>query len=61
LNQRDREILRLVAQGGSNRSIGDAIGLSPGTVKNRLGRIFDKLEVTDRTQAAVRAAALGLT
>jgi PAS domain S-box-containing protein len=61
LSQRDRDILRLVAQGGSNRSIGNAIGLSPGTVKNRLGRIFDKLEVTDRTQAALRAAALGLT
>lgn len=60
LNSRERHILRLLAAGWTNRKIGAEIGLSVGTVKNLVAQILSKLNVTDRTQAAVRAVVLGL-
>jgi DNA-binding NarL/FixJ family response regulator len=53
-------ILRLVAEGLTNGDIGARLHLSPGTVRNSLGRLFPKLDVEDRTRAAVRAVELGL-
>jgi PAS domain S-box-containing protein len=61
ITHRERHILRLLAAGWTNRQIAAELSLSPGTVKNHVARILDKLDVTDRTQAAVRAVELGLT
>jgi PAS domain S-box-containing protein len=60
LSDRERQILRLLAAGLTNREIGVEIGLSTGTIKNHISRIFAKLDVTDRTQAAVLAVELGV-
>ena len=60
LNYRERHMLRLIAAGLTNRQIGAEIGLAIGTVKNHVATILSKLNVTDRTQAAVRAVELGL-
>ena len=46
--------------GFTNRQIAARLHLTPGTVRNHLGRVFPKLDAADRTQAAVRAADLGL-
>ena len=58
LTPRELEILRLVAQGGSNRNIGMSLYISEKTVKNHLSRIFRKMQVDDRTQAALKAVKL---
>jgi PAS domain S-box-containing protein len=60
LTTREKEILRLLAGGLTNRQIAWRLHLSAGTVRNHLGRVFPKLEAVDRTQAAVRAVELGL-
>jgi PAS domain S-box-containing protein len=60
LTLRETDILRLLAGGLTNRQIARHLHLSPGTVRNHLGRVFPKLDAIDRTQAAVRAVELGL-
>jgi DNA-binding NarL/FixJ family response regulator len=60
LTKRELEVLRLLAQGQSNQEIGKNLFLSALTVKTHVQRIISKLGVSDRTQAAVRAAELGL-
>jgi DNA-binding NarL/FixJ family response regulator len=60
LSEREVEVLRLVARGASNKEIGSALNLTEGTVKNHVTRIFAKLDVTDRVQAALRARDLGI-
>ncbi|HET9661625.1 MAG TPA: LuxR C-terminal-related transcriptional regulator [Thermomicrobiales bacterium] len=60
ISARERDVLRLVAEGLSNKGIGDALFVSEETVKTHLRRIFDKLEVSSRTQAIRRAQQLGL-
>lgn len=60
LSPREREILRLLANGLSNADIAAQLFLSEGTVRNYLSGIFNKLGVTDRTQAAVIALRHGL-
>jgi DNA-binding NarL/FixJ family response regulator len=60
LSERETEVLRLVATGATNREIAAALVIAEGTVRNHLTNILDKLEVSDRTQAAVKAKALGL-
>jgi len=60
LTPREREVLRLVAQGRTNQEIGRELTLSVSTVKTHLEHIIAKLGVSDRTHAAVRAAQLGL-
>jgi DNA-binding NarL/FixJ family response regulator len=60
LSEREREILELLALGLSNREIADRLSLAPGTVKNYVTTILQKLGVRDRTQAAIRARELGL-
>jgi len=59
-SEREREIVRLLAAGLSNREIGDRLCLAEGTVKNYISNILDKLGVEDRTQAALRARELGI-
>jgi DNA-binding CsgD family transcriptional regulator len=60
LSLREVEILRWVAQGKSNGVIADILSISPGTVDTYLRRIFEKLDVTDRTSAAVKGVSMGL-
>jgi DNA-binding NarL/FixJ family response regulator len=55
LTAREREVLERIAQGASNAQIARALGLSVKTVQNYVSRILDKLQVADRTQAALRA------
>ncbi len=55
LTDREREVLELLATGSSNAQIARALGLSLKTVQNYVSRILDKLQVSDRTQAALRA------
>ena len=60
LSLREVEILRWVAQGKSNGVIADILSISPGTVDTYLRRIFEKLDVADRTSAAVKGVSMGL-
>lgn len=60
LAEREVEILRLVAQGLSNREIAQRLFLAEGTVKNYVTAILQKIGVRDRTQAALRGRELGL-
>jgi two-component system NarL family response regulator len=60
LNGRERAILKLVAQGLTNKEIQVAMSLAEGTLKHHLKRIFDKLEVTDRTAATLVAVQQGV-
>ncbi|HEX5997160.1 MAG TPA: response regulator transcription factor [Jiangellales bacterium] len=60
LSERELEVVRLLAEGLSNREIAGALFLAEGTVKNHVTNVLGKLGARDRTQAAVRARALGL-
>lgn len=60
LTAREKDVLRLVAAGHTNRAIGAELAISLGTVKAHVEHIIAKLGVSDRTQAAVRAVELGL-
>lgn len=60
LTTREAEILRLIAQGASNREITDQLVITENTVKTHVTAILRKLNVTSRTQAATRARDLGL-
>jgi two-component system nitrate/nitrite response regulator NarL len=60
LSPREREILRRVAQGGSNKEIGRELGVAESTVKIHVQHILRKLKLTSRVQAAVYAAEHGL-
>ncbi len=60
LTPRERNVLELVAQGQTNREIGESLLISEDTVKKHVQSIIQKLGVSDRTQAAVRAIQLGL-
>jgi LuxR family maltose regulon positive regulatory protein len=60
LSQRELKILQLIAQGLSNREIGERLFLALDTVKGHNRKIFDKLQVQSRTEAVARAHELGL-
>lgn len=60
LSDRELAMLRLLAQGYSNRQIADALSLAESTVKNNLSALFQKLGVRDRTQAVIYAISHGL-
>jgi two-component system response regulator DegU len=60
LSPREMDIIRLIAQGMSNRDIGRRLILSEKTVKNHVSHIFSKLHFTTRSQAAVHAVRNGL-
>lgn len=55
LTRREREVLEHLVRGNSNRQIARSLGISERTVKNHLHGIFTKLDVSDRTSAAVKA------
>lgn len=60
LTERETEILRLVSQGLSNKAIAQDLSLSVGTVKVHVSHILDKLDVSNRTEASMRALQMGL-
>ena len=60
LTPREREVLRLVAEGHSNRAIAVAAHIEEATVKAHLTRIFTKLDVNSRTSAVATARAAGI-
>lgn len=53
INERELEIIRLIANGCSNKEIAAELFLSEGTVRNYLSSILEKLQLRDRTQVAV--------
>lgn len=59
LSLREREVLRLIAQGRSNQQIADRLFITVGTVKRHVGHIFAKLGVHSRTQALNAARLIG--
>jgi DNA-binding NarL/FixJ family response regulator len=60
LSARELEVLELIVKGHSNREIGDALGISEATVKWHVNIILSRLNVSDRTQAAVAALQRGI-
>jgi len=60
LSQREQEVLRLVAQGNSNKEIAGSLFISDNTVKAHLRRILEKLHVANRSQAVAFAVRTGL-
>jgi DNA-binding NarL/FixJ family response regulator len=57
LSERERDVIRLMAGGFSNREIGEMLGLTEGTVKNYVSRLLLKLDARDRTSAVLKAIA----
>ncbi|ULH14834.1 response regulator transcription factor [Deinococcus sp. KNUC1210] len=60
LNERETTILKLLAQGFSNQDIATRLDISEKTVRNRLSEIFNKLQLNNRTQAALYALREGI-
>jgi DNA-binding NarL/FixJ family response regulator len=58
---RERDVLRLLAEGRTNREIATVLGISPNTVKEHVRSLFRKLEARNRTQAVQFGERLGLT
>lgn len=61
LTKREIQVLKLVAEGMFNRNIAERLEISERTVKNHIANIFKKIQVSDRTQAAVFAIKNNLT
>lgn len=60
LTEREREVLELLARGRTNAEIGRQLMISAKTVRNHVSNVFAKLQVSDRTQAIIRARGAGL-
>jgi DNA-binding NarL/FixJ family response regulator len=60
LSDRELEVLKLLAEGHTNAEIAERLYLTRGTVRNYVSAILAKLEVEDRTQAAILAVRHGL-
>jgi two-component system, NarL family, response regulator len=60
LTARELEILTLIVKGKSNKEIAAELNIAEGTVKNHILKILDKLDVSDRTQAATAAISRGI-
>ncbi len=59
LTEREHDVLRLAAKGYTNKAIGVQLAISDRTVQGHLAHIFAKLQATSRTEAVMRAVALG--
>jgi DNA-binding NarL/FixJ family response regulator len=60
LSEREIAVLQRMARGAANKEIAAELHIAEGTVKNHVTSILDKLDVSDRTQAALKARSLGL-
>jgi DNA-binding CsgD family transcriptional regulator len=60
ISGRELEVLQLLAAGHSNKEIANRLEVSPNTVKTHVARLFEKLEVSRRTEAILRARELGM-
>ena len=60
LSEREREVLRLVAQGRTNKEIAESLVISAATARNHVSHILEKLGMRSRTEAAAFAVELGL-
>jgi two-component system, NarL family, response regulator len=60
LTNRELEILKMLAKGLTNKQIGRALGISDNTARNHVNSIIEKLEVSDRTEAATTAIQRGI-
>jgi DNA-binding NarL/FixJ family response regulator len=60
LSPRQVEVLRLLARGLTNKEISGVLGIAAGTVKTHVVRIYEILDVSNRTEAAMRMRELGL-
>ena len=60
LTTRESEILQLLVNGWTNKRIGQEMQISENTVRNHVNHMFDKLGVTDRTEAVIVALQRGL-
>jgi len=60
LSNRENDVLRLLAQGCSNRAIARQLGLTEATIKGHVSHLLDKLNATSRLEAVVRASESGL-
>jgi DNA-binding NarL/FixJ family response regulator len=60
LSEREKQILKMVARGASNKEIAEELVIAEGTVKNHLSNIFDKLDARDRMQAVLISKELGI-
>lgn len=60
LTQREIEVLQMIAEGKTNKEVANFFNLSEKTVKNHVRKIFQKLQVKDRTQAAIHGIRTGL-
>ena len=60
ISEREYEVLMLLAEGMSNKEIAERLFVSPNTVKTHLARLYEKLEVSRRTQAVTRAKELSM-
>lgn len=61
LSNREQEVLQWLTSGASNREIGQRLYITESTVKRHVYNIFGKLNVRNRTQAALQARRLGIT
>lgn len=61
LTERELEVLKQLGYGYSNKEIADILYITEGTVKNHVSNLINKLEIRDRTQAAIFAVRYGLT
>jgi DNA-binding CsgD family transcriptional regulator len=60
ISKREFEVLQLLSQGLSNQEIADSLFVSMNTIKTHTSRLFEKLEVKNRTQALIKAKEKGL-
>jgi DNA-binding CsgD family transcriptional regulator len=60
ISKREYEVLKLVGKGFSNQEIADQLFVSNNTIKTHTSRLFEKLEVKNRTQAILKAKKIGM-
>jgi two-component system, NarL family, response regulator len=60
LTSRELEILKMLSKGLTNKQIGHTLGIGDNTAKNHVNSIIEKLELSDRTEAATTAIQRGL-
>ncbi|MES2794362.1 MAG: response regulator transcription factor [Bacteroidota bacterium] len=60
ISKREYEVLKLVGKGFSNQEIADQLFVSNNTIKTHTSRLFEKLEVKNRTQAILKAKQIGM-